>query len=161
MKTNVKNRLIILASSLVVGLFLLSCSTDDDSNNTDNTQEIMEANSIATTGTWRVSSLIDDGQDETSDFNGYVFTFDSSGSLTASNGTTDLVGTWSIEDDSSSDDDDDDDIDFNIFFAVSDDDDFDDLVDDWDIVSINDTMISLVDVSGGNGGTDTLVFTKI
>lgn len=161
MKTNVKNRLRILISSLVVGLFLISCSTDDDSNNTDNTQEIMEANSIATTGTWRVSSLIDDGQDETSDFNGYVFTFDSSGSLTASNGTTDLIGTWSIEDDSSSDDDDDDDIDFNIFFAVSEDDDFDDLVDDWDIVSINDTMISLVDVSGGDGGTDTLVFTKI
>lgn len=161
MKTNAKNKFRLIFSSLLVGAMIAACSTDDDSNNTDNTQEIMEANSIATTGTWRVSSLIDDGQDETSDFNGYVFTFDSSGSLTASNGTTDLIGTWSIEDDSSSDDDDDDDIDFNIFFAVSEDDDFDDLVDDWDIVSINDTMISLVDVSGGNGGTDTLVFTKI
>ena len=35
-----------------------------------------------------------------------------------------------------------------------------DLTDDWDVVSHTATTISLIDVSGGNGGTDTLVFTK-
>jgi putative transposase len=38
--------------------------------------------------------------------------------------------------------------------------DFDDLSDDWDIVSIDATTINLIDVSGGNGGTDRLTFKK-
>ena len=37
----------------------------------------------------------------------------------------------------------------------------DDLTDEWDIVSQSETEIKLVDVSGGNGGTDYVTFTKI
>lgn len=36
----------------------------------------------------------------------------------------------------------------------------DELTDDWDIISYTDTKIQLVDVSGGNGGTDYLTFEK-
>jgi hypothetical protein len=36
----------------------------------------------------------------------------------------------------------------------------DDLSDDWDIISYTDTEIKLIDVSGGNGGTDYLTLTK-
>jgi hypothetical protein len=36
--------------------------------------------------------------------------------------------------------------------------DFEDLNDDWDIISHSPTKIELKDVSGGNGGTDYLTF---
>lgn len=149
-----------------MALMLGACETDDDSNNDDQmtAQEIEEANTIANSGAWIITNYNDEGQDETSDYNGYTFTFDDAGVLRATNGTTTLTGTWSVTEDSSNssddDDDDDDDIDFNIFFPVSDDHDFDDLSDDWDIVSIDATTINLIDVSGGNGGTDRLTFKK-
>ncbi|MCB0382605.1 MAG: hypothetical protein KDD05_04705, partial [Psychroserpens sp.] len=59
-------------------------------------------------------------------------------------------------DDSSSDDD----IDFNIFFPVPDSNNFEDLNDDWDIVSTSSNTIELIDISGGNGGTDFLTFER-
>lgn len=140
-----------------------TCSSDDDgSNQNDNSQEIAEIESEIESGTWRITSYIDSGNDETNDFNGYNFTFSTNGTLTATNGTTTYTGTWSVTDSSNSSDDsnDEDDIDFNIFFPVPESNDFEDLNDDWDIVSHNDTMLSLIDISGGNGGTDTLVFQK-
>lgn len=36
----------------------------------------------------------------------------------------------------------------------------DELTDDWDIISYSATKIQLIDVSGGNGGTDYLTFEK-
>ena len=140
-----------------------TCSSDDDgSNQNDNSQEIAEIESEIESGTWRITSYIDSGNDETNDFNGYNFTFSTNGTLTATNGTTTYTGTWSVTDSSNSSDDsnDEDDIDFNIFFPAPESNDFEDLNDDWDIVSHNDTMLSLIDISGGNGGTDTLVFQK-
>jgi hypothetical protein len=147
----------------MIALILGACETDDSANNDDQmtAQEIEEANTIANSGAWIITNYNDDGQDETSDFNGYIFTFENAGVLRATNGTTTLTGAWSVtEDSSNSSDDDNDDIDFNIFFPVSDDHDFDDLSDDWDIVSIDATSINLIDVSGGNGGTDRLTFMK-
>ena len=37
---------------------------------------------------------------------------------------------------------------------------FEDLNDDWDFISQSSTKIELIDVSGGNGGTDYLTFEK-
>jgi hypothetical protein len=53
-------------------------------------------------------------------------------------------------------DDSSDDLDFNIFFNVAND--FEDLNDDWDIISQSSSKIELIDISGGNGGTDYLTF---
>lgn len=50
------------------------------------------------------------------------------------------------------------DIDFNIYFNLSNE--FEDLNDDWDLISRSDSKIELFDVSGGNGGTDYLTFEK-
>lgn len=151
MTHNMKNILAILIFTIT----LTSCSTDDSGNSgNSNSGSIEDSEDITQTGTWRVTNFIDSGDNETSDFNGYNFTFASSGTLTASNGTTTYNGTWSITDSSSSSDD----LDFNIFFNVPSDNDFEDLNDDWDIVSITDNKIDLIDVSGGNGGTDLLTF---
>ena len=80
----------------------------------------------------------------------------------ASNGSNTVTGTWSVTDDSNSSDDSssDDDIDFNIFFPVPETSDFEDLNDDWDVVSTTPTRIRLMDVSGGDGSTDMLTFEK-
>ena len=142
-----------------------SCGTDDSNDSSENSEiEVSTVNTIATaSGTWRVSSYIDDGENETSDYNGYNFTFGDNGVLTATNGTETLVGTWSVTQDNDSSDDDgssSNDVDFNIFFNVSDDNDFDDLSDDWDIVSVDANMIVLIDVSSGDGSTDRLTFEK-
>lgn len=148
---------------LMLSFSLMSsgCSSDDDVGSIDNSQEIIQIENTAESGEWIISSYIDSGQDETNDFSGYVFTFATSGILTATNGTTMYTGSWSVTDSNSSDNSSsDDDIDFNISFPVPDTDDFEDLNDDWGIVAYNDTTISLIDISGGNGGTDTLVFQK-
>lgn len=81
--------------------------------------------------------------------------------MTKPNGKTTLNGTWPITNNSSSDDDsndDDDNIEFNIFFPVSGTNDFEELNDDWEIVATSTTKIELIDISGGNGGTDILTF---
>ena len=152
-------------------LFMLSfslmssmCSNDDDggSTNNDNSQQIAQIENTAESGTWRITNFNDSGQNETSDFNGYDFTFNPDGTLVATNGSDTISGTWSVTDDSNSSDDSssDDDIDFNIFFPVPDSNNFEDLNDDWDIVSTSSTTIELIDISGGNGGTDLLTFEK-
>jgi len=137
------------------------CSSDDMEDQ-ENNQLIMEVKNIAMSGSWRISSYIDSGQDETNDFNGYTFTFNNDGTLMATKSTDTVMGVWSVTDSSNSQDDSNsnDDLDFNISFSVSTTNVLDELIDDWDIVSHNDITISLIDVSGGNGGTDTLVFTK-
>lgn len=135
------------------------CSSDDSPSSNDNSAEIQQISTAAQDGTWQIISFIDSGTNETNHFNGYNFTFASGGELTATNGTTSYTGTWSISD-SNSNDDSSSDIDFNILFPVPDTNDFEDLNDDWEIVTHSDTTISLIDISGGNGGTDTLVFQK-
>ena len=148
---------------LSFSLMSSTCSSDDDGGSpNDNSQQITQIVSIAQSGTWRITNFNDSGQDETSDFTGYDFLFNSDGSLVATNGTNTISGTWSVTDDSNSNDDssNDDDIDFNISFPVPDTNNFEDLNDDWDIVSTSSTKIELIDVSGGNGGTDMLTFEK-
>jgi hypothetical protein len=117
---------------------------------------------ISTDGTWIVSSYIDDGDDETSDYTTFRFNFLEDGVLHAtdllSSNSNPYVGTWSLTDSNSNDDDSLDDLDFNINFTVSNQ--LDDLSDDWDIISYTDTEIKLIDVSGGNGGTDYLTLSK-
>lgn len=147
----------IKITSIVLGIFglllFLGCSDDDDSpKDTEN-----EITGNVQKGTWRISKFIDSGTDETNDFAGYNFTFFSSGVLNANNGTNNYDGTWSITD-SNSNDDSLDDLDFNINFNLTND--FEDLNDDWDIISQSATKIELIDISGGNGGTDYLTFVK-
>lgn len=152
---------LVLLVMLSLTLMSTQCSKDDDFLN-DNSEEILLVKNAAESGTWYISSYIDSGQDETNDYNGYTFTFNTDGTVVATNGSNTLNGTWSVTDSSNSNDDSNsaDDIDFNLMFSVPTSSVFDDLNDDWDIVTYNNNTISLIDISGGNGGTDTLVFSK-
>ena len=115
--------------------------------------------STVTSGTWRITLYEDNGVNETNNYANYIFTFNSNGVLTAVNTNT-YNGTWSVTA-SNSNDDSQDDLDFNIAFLVPAPSAFtDDLTDDWDIISYTANKIQLIDVSGGNGGTDYLTFEK-
>ena len=151
---NTKKVTIPILACLLSLFTIVSCNKDDD-NPTNNTQTTVQ--SIVQSGTWRITKFIDSETDETDHFTGYNFTFQSSGVLNADNGTNSYDGTWSITD-SNSNDDSQDDLDFNINFNLTND--FEDLNDDWDFISQSSTKIELIDVSGGNGGTDYLTFKK-
>lgn len=110
-----------------------------------------------TSGQWRITQFVDSDEDETSRYLNYQFVFSSNGSLSATNGTTQYSGTWNVSD-SNSNDDSSSDVHFNIQINTTGE--FADVNDDWHIVSQSNTKIVLTDVSGGNGGTDHLVFEK-
>jgi len=141
-------------------LFFIACSDDDDNESSNNQQIIQSVNSNVKSGTWKITQFIDSGQDELTNFSGYNFTFGDNGVLTATNGQNTLTGTWSVTNSSSNDDSSDNNVDFNILFNVDDNSPFEDLNDDWDITSQNASKIELIDISGGNGGTDLLTFEK-
>lgn len=141
-------------------LFMLNvasmCSSDDDNNSTG-TNPTPVINAI-TNGTWRVTSYVDSGNDETNHFSGYNFNFGSSNVITVTNGTNTYSGAWSVNADDDNDDNPGGDLDFNIAFASPPD--FAELTEDWQIISFTSNTLSLKHVSGGGGGTDTIVFTK-
>ena len=139
----------------IASILLLSACSKWQSNQ-------KQINKISTDGTWVVSSYLDDGDDETSDFTTFRLTFLENGTLNAtdllSSSANPYSGSWSVTDSNSNDDDNLDDLDFNINFNVSNK--LDELSDDWDIISYTETEIKLIDVSGGGGGTDYLTLTN-
>lgn len=143
---NMKNILFALG----VLFLMMSCKKDDVKQKENIEEEI-------TSGTWKITYFSDSGVDETANFTGYNFEFKTDGTLTASNGSNTYNGTWNVTD-SNNNDDSPDDLDFTIYFNLTND--FEDLNDDWDITSHTETKLELIDVSGGNGGTDLLTFTK-
>jgi hypothetical protein len=151
----IKFSLVIVIVMLFVLTTLSMCSNDDNpSSSTNNPTDVIN---IVNTGTWRVTYYYDTDHEETSSFNDYNFTFGANNVLTASNLTNNYTGTWSVTD-SNSNDDSISDLDFNIAFSSPLQ--FEELTDDWEIIEKSTTMIKLKDVSGGNGGTDYLTFTK-
>lgn len=142
---------------IVGGLFFAtSCSSDDDSNPSTTNPTATDVTNTVTSGTWRITSYLDSGQDETADFAGYNFTFGTNNVLTATNGTNNYSGIWSV----TNDDDSANDLDFDILFSAPAPTSFQDLSDDWDIVERTATKLRVRDVSGGNGDTDYLTFEK-
>ena len=139
----------------VLSLGMISCSENGETGPDLLSRQQLEDN--MNSGNWRITKFVDSGNDETNHFSGYDFVFNENGVLESSNGTNTYSGTWSISDSNSSDDSPDD-LDFNILFNLTND--FEDLNDDWDILSVTASKIELVDVSGGNGGTDFLTFEK-
>jgi hypothetical protein len=96
---------------------------------------------------------MDSGVDETTDFDAFTFTFNADGVVSASSEPEMLTGAWALDSDSMSSD-----VDFILFFGVADTHLFNDLIEDWDVVSYTANTISLEDVSENE--TDTLVFTR-
>lgn len=139
--------------------FLGGCQENEDPRS----EEIQKIKTEMASGPWVISKFIDSGKDETSDFLGFVFVFNPSGALSAKRGSLEFTGTWSVtnssgKNNSQGNDNSQDDLDFNIFFNLSNE--FEDLNDDWAILTHTSTEIELTDVSGGDGSVDFLTFRK-
>lgn len=100
-------------------------------------------------GTWFVFSYLEDGNNETGDYNGYDVNFNADGTVTATNGSTTNNGTWEVLSAGNKLL-----MDFGIEIP------FEEFNDDWDVLLATNTRVELQDVSGGGGGTDTLIFEK-
>lgn len=146
-----------------ISVLLLTCSAlftmTSCSNSSDDAASLTPTviQNTVQEGDWRITSYIDSGKDETSHFSGYFFSFSNNGAISATNSSVTYAGTWSITD-SNSNDDSPGDVDFNILFNLGNN--FDDLSEDWQVISQTSTKIELKHVSGGNGGTDFLTFEK-
>ncbi len=131
---------------LVLLMVMYACSDESIPLTNDAVINTMQS------GTWRISYFNDNGTDETHHFTGYAFTFNTNGTVTAANGANTYNGTWSVTTDSSGK------VKFNLAFAAPPA--FEELTEDWEVVSRTSTRIELKHVSGGGGGTDFLTFLK-
>ena len=158
-----RRRIEIFMLTVIFSMLCMACDQKDD-NDVQTSMSAQQIRSIVESSNWQVTYFYDTDHEETSNFSGYSFSFNEDGTLVAVNGNTTVTGTWSINDNSGSSSDDDgnsstNDNDLNIFFASPEE--FEDLTDDWDIISISNDQIELIDVSGGNGGTDYLTFSRL
>ncbi|MEQ1745201.1 MAG: hypothetical protein ABMA02_07245 [Saprospiraceae bacterium] len=129
---------------LVLGLVLATaCKKDNSGGNTP------------AAGQWKVTYFFDK-QVETANYTGYTFEFEPGGALVAKNGGQTWNGTWSTNCDDSANK-------FCIDFsgtgsvpsALG------ELQEDWLIIEMQSTFMHFEHVSGGNGDTDIVHFTKI
>lgn len=134
-----------ILSFLLIATIAAATSCDMLGNNGSNTSQAI------TSGSWQVTLFTDSGNDETSDFSGYSFMFNSNGTLTAvKNGTTGN-GTWSVNSSSNK---------FNIDLGAKVDANkpLGELTDDWKIISSTETVIRLTDDNASSN--EFLTFTK-
>jgi hypothetical protein len=122
---------------------------DDDDDDDDNNNGNAQFASTITDGTWTISYFFDDAN-ETSNYNGFSFVFNANGTIAATKNGNTTTGTWTNYIDDNEDK-------FELSFQNMA---LDELEEDWEIVEFSANEIRLKDVSGGNGGTDYLYFTK-
>lgn len=127
--------------------FIEDSIDDCDDSGTSNPSFI----SILTTGNWYVSYFNEDDDVQTGDYNGYNFAFFGNGTIEVTKNSAVTTGTWSTYTDSGYNK-------LDLSFANPA---LDELQEDWIILEYTATIIRLKHVSGGNGGTDYLYFTKL
>lgn len=140
--------LILLIASFT--LFIASCSSDDLSDLTIPETEDL----IAGSGAWKVTYFYDKDKDETFDFNGWTFTFNDDGTLTANKGSETFTGSWNVK---SSDDDPDYDKEMDIIITGAYP--LDEMSDDWIIIELTDSTMQLKD--DNDNGIEELHLQKI
>ncbi|MCS6917642.1 MAG: hypothetical protein RMK52_07535 [Chitinophagales bacterium] len=134
----------LLAVLMVAALFG-ACKKDDDGSAGEVSQTVQN-------GQWRITKFIEDSVDHTSYFTGYVFTFNENGTVTATNGSNTVSGTWGTRNDSGK-------TKFDLYFSSPYE--FEEISEDWVVLSFTSTLIDLEHISGGDGSIDHLTFEKI
>lgn len=134
-----KSRIALSVFSL--SIFLFACTKSSYNNNSGGTPVDQSAN-------WHVTLFTNGGQNETTDFDGYLFTFGSSNVLTAKRGALSTTGTWSQGST------------FNIDLGAKSDSNkpLGELTDNWTIISVTSTEIKLKD--DNSSSAEFLTFTK-
>lgn len=143
---------------LLFGIFMLNvastCSNDDSNDDDDSSSStiITQTQNTIVNGAWRVTLFSEDGSNQTSQFSNYDFVFGTNGTITANNGSNTMNGSWTTGTDDSTPK-------FIINFSVTNGP-FEEISEDWQILSTTSTKIELKHVSGGDGSIDLLTFEK-
>jgi hypothetical protein len=139
--------------SLVFSILLLIISCDKNDDSDDASQEtLIKVNNSIVNGTWRVSYFNEDGIEQTYHFNNYNFIFSANKSISATNGSSTYMGTWATGTDDSTPK-------LILSFSASTGP-FEEISEDWQIVTVTANQIDLKHISGGDGGIDLLTFSK-
>ncbi|MEY2693295.1 MAG: hypothetical protein RIT03_1686 [Bacteroidota bacterium] len=156
--TTMKSAMLIKTLFISALVLLYSTASSCSSEDASTSNSASDVANLVGNGTWRISYFYDTDHEATASFAAFTFTFAANSVLSATNGTDSYLGIWSISD-SNSDDDTLSDLDFiiGIDLTVN----SGELNSSWEIIQKSATEIKLRDVSGGNGGTDYLTFTKI
>jgi hypothetical protein len=134
----------ILAILLSLALFT-SCKKEDNGSSSSSGSST-NISSIITSGTWKVSYYHHNSDDNTADFTGYTFTFNSNGTMTAINSDT-TNGTWSKDDSHS-----------EVHFSIGSTAPLSKLTSGWTVISATTTQMVFKDDSSS---TEEVHFTKI
>lgn len=123
-------------------LFLISCSNDKS----DNLEELINGHD------WKISFYSDKSKVETDDYSEYIFSFESTGKIIASNDEDIFAGRWKEGyDDSKS----------KFFISFDKPYELEEISEDWEIISTSDKKLELYHKSGKDGHESFLTFEKI
>jgi len=146
------NFFLTILALVSMSLLSLSCSNDGNTSNT-NSENVGQLQDAIIQGSWKITRFIEDGVNQTSNYNGFNFTFNTNGTVLATNGSNPVNGTWTTSVSSSGTPK------FVLNFNISNGP-FDEISEDWNIESVSSILIDLKHVSGGDGSIDLLLFTK-
>jgi hypothetical protein len=145
MKTLImKSKFFYFALLLLAGMVGCQNQSVDDNPNTTGT-------STTISGKWKITLYKEDNKDETNHFTGYTFDFNTDGTVVATKGSISVTGKhYDGVDDSK--------VKYILDFGSTSP--LDELNEDWEIIEQSATKLHLYHKSGGNGGTDDLIFEK-
>ena len=144
-----KNILRTACLSLLI-FAVVACSKDDKTVAPGITAA--QVNTIITEDSWKVTSYSEAGNDATSNFSNFTFTFNPEGVLTATGAKT-KVGTWSSTTNSGL-------VIIPIAFTSEVDGPFKSITEEWSVLTCTNLKLELKHTSGDDGSIDLLSFEK-
>lgn len=135
----------------MAGIFVLGSCSKHESKSSAQAVPPKAAKTTIQQTTWKVTHYDEDGTDDTRNFEGYAFSFNSNGNVVATQTGNNVQGTWST----STDDDHD-----KLLLNFGNTSPFEELNEDWHILALDADVIDLQHKSGGNGSINNLTFRK-
>jgi len=83
-----------LALLPILAMFVFACSNTDTTS--DPVADLSAKTQMVMKSDWKVSSYLDSGKDETSDFSGYRFAFNTDGTFVATLNSSTFNGSWTL-----------------------------------------------------------------
>ncbi len=136
---------------LLTVVLLASCSSKDDEGDVIG-NEFENIKVILPHDTWRVTKYIDSIEDKTDLFETFVFTFSNDGTVVGSNDLYSETGTWLYKTTAEDGE--------ELILVFNPTPPFDEISDDWSIVSVSTTKIELKDDDSNGNDTELLTFSK-
>ncbi|MEO5600934.1 MAG: hypothetical protein ABIR06_08410 [Cyclobacteriaceae bacterium] len=126
------------------------CDEDDDNDHDEDDADDTGFITALLNSNWQITYFFD-GSDETGAFADFVFIFHEDGATLSTNGVSSIQGTWDTNGDNGS---------INIKLNLGEEAPLDAIMEDWEVVEFNSSLIKLQDVSEEDQTVTTLVFER-